>query len=110
MARPFEELEKKMSSAARAKAKRRAQELMAEMPIHELRRARELSQEHIADKLKTQQANISQIERRTDMYISTLRGYIEAMGGQLLIIAHFPEGDVSINQFNDIGSSKRKVA
>lgn len=79
MARPFEELEKKMSSAARAKAKKREQELIAEMPIHELRRARELSQEHIADKLKTQQANISQIELRTDMYrvwyISTLRGY-----------------------------------
>ena len=106
MAKSFSELEKKMSAKAQAKAEKRAQELMAEMPIHELRRARELSQERIAEILDTQQANISQIERRTDMYISTLRSYIEAMGGQLLIIAHFPEGDVSINQFNEIARKK----
>jgi len=106
MAKSFSELEKKMSPSAQAKAKKRANELLAEMPIHELRRARELSQERIAEILDTQQANISQIERRTDMYISTLRSYIEAMGGQLLIIAHFPEGDVSINQFNEIGGKK----
>lgn len=106
MAKSFSELEKKMSRRAQAKAEKRASELLAEMPIHELRRARELSQERIAEILDTQQANISQIERRTDMYISTLRSYIEAMGGQLLIIAHFPEGDVAINQFNEIGSKK----
>lgn len=106
MAKSFSELEKKMSPSAQAKAKKRANELLAEMPIHELRRARELSQERIAEILDTQQANISQIERRTDMYISTLRSYIEAMGGQLLIIAHFPEGDVAINQFNEIGGKR----
>lgn len=106
MAKSFTELEKKMSLKAQAKAKKRAHELLAEMPIHELRRARELSQERIAEILDTQQANISQIERRTDMYISTLRSYIEAMGGQLLIIAHFPEGDVAINQFTEIGDRK----
>lgn len=106
MAKSFSELEKKMSPRARALAKKRASELLAEMPIHELRRARELSQERMAEILDTQQANISQIERRTDMYISTLRSYIEAMGGQLLIIAHFQEGDVAINQFNEIGNKK----
>lgn len=106
MARSFSELEKKMSPKAQAMAKNRAEELMAEMPIHELRRAREMSQERIAEILDTQQANISQIERRADMYISTLRSYIEAMGGQLLIIAHFPEGDVAINQFNEIDKKK----
>ena len=106
MTKPFSELEKKMSPRAQARAKKRADELLVEMPIHELRRARELSQERIAEILDTQQANISQIERRTDMYISTLRSYIEAMGGQLLIIAHFPEGDVAINQFNEIGGEK----
>jgi hypothetical protein len=42
------------------------------------------------------------MERRTDMYISTLRSYIEAMGGKLDIIARFPDGKVHINQFEEI--------
>jgi len=56
--------------------------------------------------------SISRMERRTDMYISTLRSYIEAMGGQLDIIARFPEGAVQINQFEDIENvkSNKKVS
>ena len=61
-----------------------------------------MSQEELAHILSTKQANISRIERRTDMYISTLRHYIEAMGGQLEILARFPEGIVEINQFSNI--------
>jgi transcriptional regulator with XRE-family HTH domain len=76
---------------------------MLKNAIQELRRARNLSQEQLAKFLNTKQANISQIENRTDMYISTLRSYIEAMGGQLKIVAHFPDGDVFINQFKEIG-------
>ena len=51
-------------------------ELIAEMPLHELRRARELSQEHLAKAMSQSQSAISRLERRTDMYISTLRRYI----------------------------------
>lgn len=72
------------------------------MPLQELRQAHQMSQERIAEILHTKQANVSRIERRTDMYISTLRSYIEAMGGQLDIVARFPNGEVHINQFEGI--------
>jgi len=61
-----------------------------------------MSQERIAEILHTKQANVSRLERRTDMYISTLRSYIEAMGGTLDIVARFPNGEVYINQFEEI--------
>lgn len=77
--------------------------LLAEMPLHELRRAREQSQEALARELGGSQASVSKMERRADMYVSTLRSYIEAMGGELEIIASFPEGKVRINQFKEIG-------
>lgn len=64
------------------------------------------SQERLAAILATKQANVSRIERRTDMYISTLRSYTEAMGGHLDIVARFPEGDVYINQFSVIHEAK----
>lgn len=70
--------------------------MMAEMPLHELRRTRGLSQETLARLLRVKQASISKLERRTDMYLSTLRSHIQAMGGKLEIVARFPEGDVRI--------------
>lgn len=47
-------------------------------------------------------SEISRIEQRTDLYVSTLRHYVEAMGGKLDIVARFPEGDVRISQFEDV--------
>ncbi len=102
MTRAFKILRNKMSSTARKKSTKKMQRLVAEMPLQELRQARELSQEKLAKLLDTKQANISRLEQRTDMYISTLRAYIEAMGGTLEIIAHFPNGDVRVNQFREI--------
>ena len=98
MARKFDELRNKMSPESRARADRLTAELLAEMPLHELRRARLLSQEEIAECLSIQQPAVSKIERNTDMYISTLRRFIEAMGGELNIEASFPEGKVSITR------------
>jgi transcriptional regulator with XRE-family HTH domain len=72
------------------------------MPLQELRQARKLSQEAIATVLGAKQASISKLEHRTDMYVSTLRSYIEAMGGTLEIVAQFPDGEVRITQFTDI--------
>ena len=102
MAKSFKELRKKMSKAAQRKAYKKTQQLLAEMPLQELRQARQMSQERLAEILVTKQANISRLERRADMYISTLRDYIKAMGGELDIIARFPDGEVHINQFSDI--------
>lgn len=102
MSKPFSTLRNKMSSPAQKAATKKTKKMLKEMPLQELRQAHQLSQERMAELLHTKQANVSRIERRTDMYISTLRGYIEAMGGQLDIVARFPKGEVSINQFQDI--------
>jgi len=102
MARKFAELRDKMSPASRARAKAIADQLRAEMPLHELRRARQLSQEQLAATLGEKQPSISRLEQRADMYVSTLRRYIEAMGGQLDIVARFPDGAVSISQFAEV--------
>lgn len=82
-----------------ARARARKEELLKEMPLQELRRARDLTQETLAETLDVAQSEVSKIEKRTDMYVKTLRRYIEAMGGRLDIVAHFPDGDVRITQF-----------
>lgn len=101
MAKPYENLRKKMSPESRARAEEQAQKLLAEMPLHELRAARRMTQEQLAESLHIKQASISKMEKRTDMYISTLRKLIEAMGGELRIEAKFPEGTVRINSFSE---------
>jgi len=72
------------------------------MPLAELRQARHLTQEQIAQNLKIKQASVSKMETQTDMYISTMRKYIEAMGGELEIIAKFPEGNVKVEKFKNL--------
>ena len=99
MARNFDVLRKKMSPAARERARQLANKYEAEMALDELREARELTQQHLAELLGINQAAVSKMERRTDMYISTLHSIIRAMGGDLKIEAVFPEGKVEISQF-----------
>lgn len=108
MAKKFSQLVAKMPEKNRKKAEARTQAMLAEMPLHELRRARQLSQETLADALQVKQSGISKLEQRTDAYISTIRRYIEAMGGQLDIVARFPDGDVRINQFSAIGNGNEE--
>jgi len=102
MTKKFSELEKKMSPERRAKIDAEVKVALAEMPLNELRYARGLSQKMLADTLHIQQPAIAKLEKRTDMYISTLRSHINAMGGDLDIIARFPDGDVRISQFSQI--------
>ena len=102
MAKKFSELREKMSPESRAKIDQKVRETLAEMPLQELRNARGLSQKMLAEALHIQQPAIAKMEKRTDMYISTLRSHIEAMGGELDIIAKFPDGDVRIANFSQI--------
>lgn len=106
MAKKFQNLRNKMSRDRRDKIDAMTKGLLAEMPMHELRRARQLSQEQLAEMLKIRQGSVSKLERRTDLYISTLRRYIEAMGGELTLQARFPEGAVTITQLEKIGRSE----
>ena len=90
-----------MTPEAQAKPKAKAQAMLKEMPLHELRKARGISQQTLAGILHVQQPAVAKIEKRTDMYLSTLRNHIRAMGGELEIIARFPDGDVRIENFAD---------
>jgi transcriptional regulator with XRE-family HTH domain len=101
MAKPFNNLKQKMSPEALARAEKRAKTMLDEMPLNELRAARLLTQESIAKSLGINQAAVSKMERRADMYISTLRDFVAAMGGELEITARFPDGAVKIQQFED---------
>ena len=108
MAKPFKDLRAKLPAAAQKRATARANVLMQEMPLYELRQARQLSQVQLARELHVGQANVSKIEQRTDVYISTLRSYVEAMGGELEITAKFPQGAVKITQFETIAAKPSK--
>jgi hypothetical protein len=105
MAKPFKNLKQKMSPGALARAEKRARKLLTEMPLSELRAARQLTQESLAKSLGINQAAVSKMERRTDMYISTLRQFVVAMGGELEITARFPDGAIRIQQFKDAETS-----
>ncbi len=104
MAKKFADLRAKMSPEAQARSEAKAKAMLAAMPLYELRQARGLSQKMLADVLHVQQPSIAKIEKRTDMYISTLRSHIEAMGGQLEVIAKFPDGTVKISNFSDLAA------
>jgi len=88
-----------MTPAARRRSARKAKLMLEEMALTELREARALTQEQLARILRINQAAISKMERRADMYLSTLQGIIKAMGGELEIRAIFPDGIVRISQF-----------
>jgi DNA-binding XRE family transcriptional regulator len=107
MAKNFRELEAKMSPESRARAEAKAKKMLDEMPLDELREARAMTQVHLAKILGVNQAAVSKLERRTDMYVSTLQDFVKAMGGELKIIARFPEGTVEISQF---GAVKKAAA
>jgi ribosome-binding protein aMBF1 (putative translation factor) len=102
MTRKFSELEEKMSPESRARVDQAVQEALKELPLDELRNARGLSQKMLAEALGIQQPAVAKMEKRADMYISTLRSHIEAMGGHLEITAHFPDGSVRIANFSQI--------
>jgi transcriptional regulator with XRE-family HTH domain len=105
MARKFEELRAKMSPERQKKVEEATQKMLAELPLQELRAARRLTQVQLAESMHMKQASVSKIERSADMYISTLKHFIEAMGGVLEIRAVFPDGAVKINQFTDLDAA-----
>jgi DNA-binding transcriptional regulator YiaG len=103
VAKNFNTLRARMSPEARARAQEKARQDLAEMALDEVREARALTQEHLAKLLGIKQSAVSKMERRADMYVSTLQAMIKAMGGTLQIVAVFPEGKVEIDQFRKLG-------
>jgi transcriptional regulator with XRE-family HTH domain len=109
MATKFEKVRQRMTPERRARIRKRSQELLAELPLQELRQARALSQQELAEVLGLNQATISKLERRTDMYLSSLRRFVEAMGGELEITASFPDGRVRIQMLEDLDEQRDVV-
>ena len=101
----FSELTKDFTPERRQRIAEMKSELLAEMPLHELRRARALTQGDMAKMLKVNQPAVSKLEQRADIYVSSLRSYIEAVGGKLKIVAEFPEGEVAITNFSEVGET-----
>ena len=99
MAQKFEKLKKEMKQENIQKAKIKAKEMMAEMLLAEIRKEAGFTQEYLAETLGVKQPSLSKLESQDDMQISTLQRLINALGGQLELIAHMPGGDIRISQF-----------
>lgn len=87
----IDRVRKSLGSSRRKKIAARAEAILAEeLSLQDLRKAHKLTQKAMAKKLKIGQDNVSRLEQRSDLLISTLRGYVEAMGGRLSLVAEFP--------------------
>ena len=106
MAKNFKVLQARMAPTARERSEANAQAMLDEMALDELRLARKMTQEKLATILHKSQAAISKIERGADMYVSTLQEVVRALGGDLEIRAVFAEGQVVINQFDEIPNAE----
>lgn len=102
MAKSISELTRKLPKRVNAAANAKAAEMLTEMSLSELRKRLNITQSDVADSLTMKQPSVAQLEKREDAYISTLRNYLHALGGELEIKACFPDGTkVSINQFTE---------
>jgi transcriptional regulator with XRE-family HTH domain len=109
MAQKFDKLFRKMSPEAQKRVEERVDGEYRALALAELREAQDLTQVQLAEKLGIDQGAVSKIERRTDMYLSTLRNVIQAMGGQLELTALFPTGRVQVLTFRGKDRSEKKV-
>jgi transcriptional regulator with XRE-family HTH domain len=102
----------KIPAARRQKIEARAQELIAEeLTLQDIRKARKLTQEQMATTLNIGQDSISRLEKRSDMMLSTMRSYIEAMGGSLELVARFPKrAPVIIASMRDVSPQPKAVS
>ncbi len=108
MAKKFKELTKNFSDDRRKRIEAKKNVLRGEMELAELRHAMALTQTALAENLGVGQAEISKIESRTDMFVSTLRKFIKAMGGNLEIKAVFPDRAITIKDFSSLAKPNSK--
>ena len=108
MAESFDDLVKKTTTKkVREKAAKRTQELLGELLLSELRQHAGKTQTELAQALGIKQPSLSKLERQQDMQISTLRKIVQALGGELKLLATFPAGTVQIDQFGATPTANR---
>jgi transcriptional regulator with XRE-family HTH domain len=106
MAHKWKDVRGTFSSEREEKIRRRVDATLKAMKLDQVREARNLTQTKLARALRVNQGAVSKMEKRTDMYVSTLRDYLRAMGGELQIRAIFPDGEVVIEQFEDLSGKQ----
>jgi len=104
VATKWRDIRKTLSPEAEERIRQSIAEAPGIMTLYQLREARNLTQVSLAKVLQVNQGAVSRMEKRTDMYVSTLRNFIQAMGGQLQVKAVFPEGEVQIEQFENLAN------
>ena len=102
MARKFDELRRGMSQERQEANAEQAAAILAAMDLAELRGSLGITQEQLAERLAISQSNVSRLERRQDMLLSTLRAVVAAMGGELHVSAVFADGAVELAQFEEV--------
>ncbi len=105
MSNNWREIRRTLSPELEEETRREVEAIGVALTLNQLRQARSLTQANLASVLGVNQGSVSKMEKRADMYVSTLRSFIQAMGGQLQIKAIFPEGDVEIEQFKDAAAA-----
>jgi DNA-binding XRE family transcriptional regulator len=105
MAHKWRDIRRTLSPEQEEATRQYVKSVVEAVTLNQLREARSLTQANLASVLGVNQGSVSKMEKRTDMYISTLRSFIQAMGGQLQIKAVFPEGEVEIEQFKDVAAA-----
>ena len=101
MAESFEKLRDQMSPEVRERVDQRVRETLLEMTLRELRqKVSGKTQTELAELLEVTQGAISQLEGREDILLSRAAKYVRALGGDLELVAHFPDADVRITQFD----------
>ena len=100
--RKCRDLLKTMPAVRQKRIANRVRQSLESMPLDEIRKARQMTQAKLADTLGVNQGEVSKIEHRADLYISTLAGYVEALGGKLEIRAVFPDREMRIGQFEGL--------
>ncbi|MFM9974975.1 MAG: helix-turn-helix domain-containing protein [Beijerinckiaceae bacterium] len=106
---PWEKTLSKLPAEEQSAIVAHSHDMIAEyVGLKELRKARRMSQVALAQKLHTDQAGVSKLEKRADLLLSTLKGYVEAAGGSLEIVARFPDSPpMRIDQLGQAGRPKR---
>ena len=99
MAKKFAELRNSMTPEAQARSAAMAEGMLVEMQLQELRKSRHFTQVQVAQALSVEQTAVSKLERREDMFVSTLRDYIKALGGELHMVASFPDAEIRVHPF-----------
>lgn len=102
MGKTLEQLEAELPREIVEAAEQKAQKVLAELALKRVRTARKVTQRDLAKALRTNQGAVSKMERRTDMHLSSLRNYVHALGGELDIIARFPDKEFHIQRVEDL--------